>query len=92
MEWIQILGVAALLAVLLIHYNLWRLLDEQKRHNRATENPLAEIRDRLAPSGRTWPPDRRLAITNGAGRAVVQSCSRDTRGMSCGKWRVRSLC
>lgn len=39
------------LAVVIIHLNLWRLLDEQKRHNKATEGLLTEIRDRLKPNG-----------------------------------------
>jgi hypothetical protein len=46
------LVIAVGLAVIVIHFNVWRLLDEQKRHNRATEALLAEIRDRLG-SGRT---------------------------------------
>jgi large-conductance mechanosensitive channel len=51
-ELIPWLLVAACLFVILIHYNVWRLLDEAKRHNQATEALLAEIRDRLVGAGR----------------------------------------
>jgi hypothetical protein len=51
-EWLQWLAIAVGLAVIVIHFNLWRLLDEQKRHNRAAEGLLTEIRDRLGPGGR----------------------------------------
>jgi hypothetical protein len=38
-------------AVIIIHFNLWRLLDEQKRHNQETEGLLKEVRDRLRAGG-----------------------------------------
>lgn len=50
-ELTAVLIVAALLAVILIHWNLWRLFDEQKRHNRAVESLLADIRDRAGFGG-----------------------------------------
>ncbi len=43
LPWIMI---ATGLAVIILHFNVWRLLDEQKRHNQATEKLLTEIRDR----------------------------------------------
>ena len=51
-DWLPWLVVAVCVAVIVIHFNLWRLLDEQKRHNRMAEGLLAEIRDRLGSGGR----------------------------------------
>jgi hypothetical protein len=45
------LMMAVCLAVFVIHSILWRLLVEQKRHNRSAESLLAEIRDRLRAGG-----------------------------------------
>jgi sulfite exporter TauE/SafE len=52
MVFIILLGVVLiLLGVVLIDAKLWKVVLEQRRHDKAVEGLLAELRDRLKPQG-----------------------------------------
>jgi hypothetical protein len=47
----EIMVFIILLGVVLIDGKLWKVVLEQRRHNKAVESLLAEIRDRSRPPG-----------------------------------------